>query len=392
MVKISLKLDVRRKLDNGTYPIKIAVSRKGKTYYIPTGRNIKRESWDIIQRKVIPIRQSIIINSILEEKRLRIEHKVLELQDNGILHTLTDRQLLDYLQDVDNESKRSLFSYQAEEFINSKTNTRTKEIYKTTIKHVSRYTDYDNLLCSQINISWLKGFEYYLSKYCPSPNTRAIHLRNIRAIINYAIDNEVIDKYPFRRFKIRTQETDKRSLTKEQLQTIYKYRGTERERMYIDCFFLIFFLIGINIADLSRLKTIDNGYIIYNRKKTGTLYKIKVEPEAQQIINKYKGKKHLLRFFDRYKNYKDFAKRLNMWLKRIAHQCGIKENVTTYYARHSWATIAAQINIPNDTISECLGHKHGNKVTSIYINFDKTKIDKANRDVIDYLMLNNVID
>ena len=387
MVKISLKLDIRRKLDNGTYPIKISVSRKGKTYYIQTGRNIKKESWDSKLGKVIPVRQNVAINSILEEKRLRIEQKVLELQDKGSLHTLTDKQLLDYLSDIDNESKRALFSYQAEEFINSKTNNRTKEIYKTTIKHISRYADYNNLLCSQVNVSWLKGFEYYLSQYCPSANTRAIHLRNIRAIINYAIDNEVIDKYPFRRFKIKTQETEKRSLTKEELQTLYNYVGTKEERMYVDCFFLIFFLIGINIIDLSRLKTINKGYITYNRCKTGTLYKIKVEKEAQDIIDRYRGKKHLLCFFDKYKNYKDFAKHLNTSLKEIAHKCGIKENVTTYYARHSWATIASSINIPNDVISECLGHKHGSKVTAVYINFDKTKIDKANREVIDHLFV-----
>ena len=60
-------------------------------------------------------------------------------------------------------------------------------------------------------------------------------------------------------------------------------------------------------------------------------------------------------------------------------------DISSYWARHTWATIAAELDIPKETISAALGHEIGSEVTSIYINFDRKKIDEANRRVIDYL-------
>ncbi|MFV0331849.1 MAG: hypothetical protein ACK5KL_18830 [Dysgonomonas sp.] len=125
------------------------------------------------------------------------------------------------------------------------------------------------------------------------------------------------------------------------------------------------------------------------------MYDIRVQPEALEIINKYKGRNYLLDILDVYTNYKDFTHRFNMNLKRIGPvelgKKGKKEiaplfpNLTSYYARHTWATIAASLDIPKETIAAALGHG-GNTVTDIYINFDQKKIDEANRQVIDYVL------
>jgi len=61
-------------------------------------------------------------------------------------------------------------------------------------------------------------------------------------------------------------------------------------------------------------------------------------------------------------------------------------NVTSYYARHTWASIAASIDIPNEVIAEGLGHEYGNRITNIYINFDMKKVDAANRKVLDWVL------
>lgn len=97
---------------------------------------------------------------------------------------------------------------------------------------------------------------------------------------------------------------------------------------------------------------------------------------------------------DVYNNYKDFTHRLNLNLKRIGPveigKKGKKEikplfpDLSTYYARHTWATIAAKLEIPKETIAAALGHG-GNSVTDIYINFDQKKIDEANRKVLKYI-------
>ena len=141
---------------------------------------------------------------------------------------------------------------------------------------------------------------------------------------------------------------------------------------------------------------VTEGRIEYNRSKTKRLYSIKVEPEAMAIIEKYRGKGRLLDILDRYGNHKDYVKRLNGNLQRIGvvkrEGRGGKKvlnplfpTLTTYWARHTWATIAASLDIPKETIAAALGHG-GNTVTDIYIDFDRKKVDDANRRVMDWVL------
>ena len=66
----------------------------------------------------------------------------------------------------------------------------------------------------------------------------------------------------------------------------------------------------------------------------------------------------------------------------------IEKEITSDWGRYSWATYAADLDIPKDTISEALGHVHGSKITGVYIKFSRDKIDEANRKVIDYILGN----
>ena len=115
-----------------------------------------------------------------------------------------------------------------------------------------------------------------------------------------------------------------------------------------------------------------------------------------EIIEKYRGKNWLLNILDGYKDYHDFTKHMNNALKNIgplkrSGLGGKKErkplfpNISSYWARHSWATIAASLDIPRDTIAHALGHG-GNTVTDIYIDFDQQKVDDANRKVLDWVL------
>jgi integrase len=161
----------------------------------------------------------------------------------------------------------------------------------------------------------------------------------------------------------------------------------------------MFYLIGIEAIDLFSIKKeqLEGGRLLYTRAKTGTLYSIKVEPEAMEIINKYAGKgEYLLCVRDNYKNYKDFLHRMNENLCNIGEmerqgRGGKKERkplfakLTSKWARHTWATIAADIGITFDVVSHSLGHKIGSSVTAIYVKFNRMKVDEANRKVIDYV-------
>lgn len=273
----------------------------------------------------------------------------------------------------------------------------TRTLYLITEKKIRTFDQ--RATFDTITPEWLRRFETHFLKTM-TVNGLAIQLRNIRTVFNWAIDNDKTIAYPFRKFKIRQERTRHRALTPEQLITLRDYPVEPWQQEYRDIFMLIFYLIGINIGDLLNLTHITNdGHIFYRRAKTGRPYDIKVEPEAMAIINRYRGKAYLLSPLDRYNRHQDYTKHLNEALQKIgphkivADVLGKRRKIeysplfpelTTYWARHTWATIAARLDIPKETISKALGHAD-EKTADIYIDFDNVKIERANRQVIDYI-------
>lgn len=272
----------------------------------------------------------------------------------------------------------------------------TAGLYLQTARKVAAYDD--KATFDTMTVQWLEGFEKYCKKTM-SVNGMGILLRNIRTVFNEARKNSVTDKYPFYFYKIKKEETRKRNLSVDQIRELVKAECmTERITEYRDMWLLMFYLIGINSKDLftAQKKQLRNGRLEYRRAKTKKLYSIKVEPEAMEIIDKYKGKKYLLNIMERFASYGDYMRRMNHQLKHIGmkwknpniydkNSKPIEENLSTYYARHSWATIAAELDITFETISAALGHSIANPTTAIYINFNEKKVDEANRKVIDYI-------
>lgn len=284
-----------------------------------------------------------------------------------------------------------------EQFMESKTNRGTRGVYKHTLDRIRAFDkNVDNKMFEDIDLKWLTDFETFCAKTA-CKNARNIHLRNIRAVFNNAIDYGITTAYPFRRFKIRPEATRKRSMAVEELRRLFDYPVEDYAEIYRDMFRLIFMLVGINSVDLHGLKSITrDGRIEYKRAKTGRLYSIKVEPEAREIINKYRGKNGLLCIADRWIDSRNFRHQCNKALQKIGQverkgRGGKKtitaefEGVSTYWARHTWATIAASLDIPKDTIAAALGHG-GDTVTDIYIDFDQKKVDAANRRVLDWVL------
>ncbi|MBD5271247.1 MAG: site-specific integrase [Bacteroides sp.] len=284
-------------------------------------------------------------------------------------------------------------------FIDSKTNKGTKGVYQHTLDRIRLFDpDIDKKSFEEIDLKWLTAFEAFCAQTA-SKNARNIHLRNIRAVFNNAIDYELTTAYPFRRFKIRPEATRKRSLTVEELRKLFSYPVEPYAEIYSDLFKLIFMLIGINTVDLHGLKAITkDGRIEYKRAKTGRLYSIKVEPEAMKIIEKYRGVNGLLCIADRWNDSRNFRHQINKALQRIGEverkgRGGKKiitsafPELTTYWARHSWATIAADLDIPDAVISQALGHSGDtNSTTAIYIKRNEKKVDEANRRVLDWVL------
>lgn len=387
MVKISIKLDKRRKLNNGKFPLKIKIARKNCALYIATGYELHANEWDSKNEKVKLLTNRNAINLKLSKKIVEITDKVQELQNAGKLRLLPNKKLLSILtnQDDSNDIKEHLFKTQCEKFIKTKDNQGTINIYNTTINIIRKYCNYDDLLLEDIDVEWIDNFVRHLKHQGNKENTIATRLRCIRAVVSFAKRRGKTDYDAFLNYSIKIEETVKRSLTVEQLRTLLNVKLTKKRAEYRDVFFLVFFLMGINMVDLSKIKEISEGRIFYKRAKTGTQYNIKVEPEALAIIKRYKGDEHLLSMFDGTKNYQYRELSLNRTLKLICKDINLP-SISVYWARHSFATIAYQIGIPTDVIADCLGHKSTHRITEIYIQKDQAKVDEANRKVIDYVL------
>lgn len=226
---------------------------------------------------------------------------------------------------------------------------------------------------------WIEKFRcHLLESLCE--NTANAKLKWVRRAMNYAIDNEYTTNYPFRKFKIKVVQTIKRSLTLEQLRAIRDFDGTGMEKMYTDAFMLIFYLCGINMTDLIDAKRLtNNGRIEYYRRKTGRLYSVKVEPEAMMIIEKFRGGETLLGIERFYKKSDDFFNGMSRVISRL-----LGFRVTSYWARHTFATMMIDIDIPREIVANALGHSQGS-VTDVYIRFNQKKVDEAVRKLIDYV-------
>lgn len=348
---------------------------------------------------------NIRLEKLLASWTMMIKELMLELSDKKEVdkdakdvRAILQERLLGVAADKEAEPAIGNFTICFQNFIDGKTNKGTKGVYKHTLDRIRVFDpDVDKKRFEDIDLKWLMEFEAFCARTA-SKNARNIHLRNIRAVFNNAIDYEITTAYPFRRFKIRPEATRKRSMSVEELRKLFDYPVEEYAELYRDIFRLIFMLIGINSVDLWALKLITrDGRIEYKRAKTGRLYSIKVEPEAMEIINKYRGKNGLLCIADRWSDSRNFRHQLNKALQRIGQverkgRGGKKiitsefESVTSYFARHSWATIAYDLGISKDIIAQALGHSDGHDTTNIYIKEDIRKVDEANRRVLDWVL------
>lgn len=291
------------------------------------------------------------------------------------------------------------------DFVETKTG-GTRRVYEHTWSRLEAFVEsrctigIDKLTFEDVNLGWLERFEAYLAETA-SKNARNIHLRNIRAVFNYALDHEMDISYPFRRFKIRPEETRKRSLPVEDLRELIAMETEDYAELYRDMFVLSFMLIGINMADLYKIERIENGRIEYRRAKTHRLYSIKVEPEAMAIIERWRGRDALLCIADRWTDHRNFVHQCNLALQKLGMtytgKRGAREGesrwpgLSTYWARHTWSTIAYnKCKIPKDVISQALGHASGSKTTEIYLDKDQSLVDEANRRVLDYVLYNKL--
>jgi len=396
---IKIILDTRSQNKEGRHPVKLRFTSGTKASYVALSMFAFPEEWDdktyfILKNKETREKYKRN-NSILLKELERAEDLLYDIRRKEI-QNIQPAKFKDLFLSTDKKTPKFLQYF--ETFKDKKTG-KTKDTYDYTLRKLKRYAS-ETLFFEDINLAWLQDFEEYLHLKGNSINTIALDFRNIRSVYNHAINNDIvsIQYYPFRKFKIKKEETIHRAISVDKLRKVFAYNGCQSENWARDVSILIFLLIGINAVDLFSIGEIDNGRINYRRSKTKRIYSIQLEPEMIPLLEQFKGSNHLLIFEEQFSTVAHFLKKINgqtitnkkgdkivtkRGLNTIGESLGIA-NLTTYVMRHTWATIAAELDIPKETISAALGH--GKKtVTDIYIQFDTKKIDEANRKVIDYV-------
>lgn len=377
MAKSTLRLDTRRPLQDGTYPVQVKVGY-GTNIYLATGIYLAPEDWDS-KLQVCTGKQARSTNNILRNSLLQVSNRILELRESGQWEKLTRPQIRQMLTDMSLTTPTidvpTLGDYIDKVKALKKENTARS--YENTLAKLKAYCDPYKVRFSDMSFAWFEGFVNSMSDL--KRNTVAKYLKCIKTVIRYAEDDGVEVNQGYKKVNSRAErDTPMRNLPIETFRRIRDTVIKGKTARYKDAFLLSFYLIGINMADILALPKdcIVNGRLHYKRAKTGKNYSILVQPEAQAIIDKYPGKDHLLDFAEK---CSCFRMNCNDLLNKL------EAGLTWYWARYSWANYAVDLDIPKDIISEALGHKHGSTVTGIYIKYSLDKVDKANRQVIDYL-------
>lgn len=264
---------------------------------------------------------------------------------------------------------------------------RSAEIYTCTLRSFMRFRKEKDLLISQLDSLIMEDYESYLRKNGLTLNTISFYMKRLRAIYNKALEQYGLeDRKPFAHSFTKNTPTAKRALTAENIhQIVAATTITEEEALARDLFLFSFYTRGMSFVDIAFLEkgSLKDGQLIYKRKKTGKELRVAWRPCMQEIADRHPSLdgKHLLGIVnqnivtDVRKQYHYRQCRVNKALQKFARRIGMPMKVTMYCARHSWATIAKEKNIPISVISDSMGH-NSEKITRIYLK-------SINDDVID---------
>ena len=289
---------------------------------------------------------------------------------------------------------------------------RTAEAYRTVTRGLIQFNKNEDIALPHINSCLIKDFEKHLKESGKMPNTISYYMRNLRAIYNKAVADKCTTRHkenPFSGVYMGVTKTMKRALSVDEVKQMKcldfsklfedkapesrEYRATENLYRAWRYFTFCFYARGMSFVDMVYLRkeNIRGGVIRYVRKKTGQQIEIRLTPEMKATIdsfsNEVKGSAYVFPIIRNndllaYSQYETALRTQNYRLKKLAILSGIKKQVSTHWARHSWANIGKHENLSIRVISECLGHT-SEKTTRIYLDsLDNSLLDAANDTVI----------
>ena len=295
-----------------------------------------------------------------------------------------------------NTEEQSLFNFMQNIIVRLKQmgKQRTSETYQTTLKSFMRFRKDKDLLLDEITSEMIQTYEAYLQNRGISRNSSSFYMRILRAVYNQAVEKDLTSqRFPFKHVYTGVDKTVKRAIPIKYIRQIKNLDLSMKSTLDFarDMFLFSFYTRGMAFVDMAYLKKKDltNGMLTYRRHKTGQQMLIKWEKCMQEILDKYDtaGTPYLLPIIkvmneDQRKQYGNALRLVNNKLKEIAKKICLPIPLSTYVARHSWASIAKSKNIPLSVISEGMGHD-SETTTQIYLSsLDSSAINRANSLII----------
>lgn len=270
---------------------------------------------------------------------------------------------------------------------------RTSETYTAAMHSFKRFLNGNDVMLDDIDSDLIESYEAYLSAEGISLNTISFYMRILRAVYNRAVEKAIVDqKHPFRHVYTGIEKTIKRAVPLKIIKKIKKMEMVNNPLMSFarDMFLFSFYTRGMAFIDMAylRKKDLQNGILVYRRRKTGQQLCIKWERCMQEIVDRYAkdDAPYMLPLIrtsqNEWQQYKNSMSIINKRLKYISKTIKLNSPLSMYVARHSWASIARSNNIPISIISEGMGHD-SEATTQIYLaSLDNAVVDNANRKII----------
>ena len=384
---VSAMLDTRRTKSDGKCPVKIRVTHRRTRWYYPTGKDLTPEEWSALS--TTKARALVSIRKDIESSYQIVRSAVEELTTAG---AFTFDALNNRLKGATSDTVNTAFRAKISAF-NQQGQVGTATVYDTILKGIERFTG-AHIPFDAITVSWLVRYAAFLQSEGKKQTTIAIHLRHLRAILNEARRQGIVKEaqYPFGRgrFEIQEGEGRKMALSLDQIGEIARYDdGSDATAKYRDYWLFLYLCNGINVADFVRLRYRDivNGEICFVRQKTARTtrtrkeIRVVVTDRMQAIIDRWGNPPAPERFIFPVLDVSEdamrqklktqyFTRAVNKRMATIGEALGIG-NISTYTARHSFATVLKRAGANIAYISESLGHNDLKTTENYLASFER---------------------
>lgn len=380
----AIYLDKRRANKNGKFPVKIRVtndrtSRLYKTGYFLTESEYKKVSSH--NTRSASIRR-------LSDELLQYELKAKEIINE--MQQFSFESFADKYLNRESSTGLNFSQYVLEAFdlkvkeLEEEDRIGTANLYHSAKVSLAEFNNNKDFHFSKVTVHFLKKFEEWHKKNGKTNTTIGIYLRNLRALYNEAILNKIVtaESYPFGvkkgMYKIPTSTNSKKALSKAELKKIFNYTPESwQEEKYRDLWVFSYYCNGLNTKDICLLKysNIKGDIIEFKREKTkrsnvnqAPIKAAYIEP-LKDVVKKWgvpnKPDNFIFPVLDpndkelQIKNKVDLlVSKINKYMRRIAHKLEIETKITTYTARHSFASVLRNSGVNISFISQSLGHKN----------------------------------